>query len=233
MDQEAGRHPLGPASAVPGNILAKVPVWRTQWRELWYARLSFGHVVYRNPTRGDVVEHNMNMQLAPYQAIDHFVHTCLLYPEGLPDSMTMGEFMGLYRAMWETSGFGDPETFEERLSEVEDVVNSPDYENILILLEAFPALLPEQINAWQSEQLALHIALARTKLGLKSPRQHKRSLNLRERRKAMLAEMEGVPYTSVNPDPKPESKTEPKPDAKQNSRIFDWEADKRDYENSL
>lgn len=165
---DTARHPLEPVPEVPKlpeKIWEKLTAWRREWSEIWYLRLGGRYYVYRSPTRQDAINHDLNARTMPARAIDDFVGRCLLYPEQMPANMPLPDLNTLYRAIWESSGFHDPEAFFSKLLLFDGVVRSAEQENVLLLLKAFPGLLPDTINSWQPEKIIYHIALARYMLG--------------------------------------------------------------------
>jgi len=175
----SGQHPLDPTSdgpRVPATVLEQLPKWREQWDEIWYVQIHNKHYVYRSPTRREAIEHDMNVMSVPELGMDSFVSKCILYPEDLPEDMTLADLQGLYESIWRASGFKDTEAFELRVAEFDNALRSPDQENILMMMKAFPGLLPDTINSWQPEKIIYHVALARIMLGmepLKLPSQPK------------------------------------------------------------
>jgi hypothetical protein len=163
------RHPLEPIDKppkLPQKVWERLTEWRRTWSELWYLEIRGRHYVYRSPTRQDCIDHDLNMKTMPTRAIDDFVCRCVLYPEELPADLPATDVETLYEAMWSVSGFRDPEAFDTKLALFDNVSRSPEQENILLLMKAFPGLLPDKINSWQPEKIIYHIALARILLGL-------------------------------------------------------------------
>lgn len=162
------RHPLEPSSEidVPGKILEQLPKWRKSWDEIWYVHLSGENYVWRSPTRRDAIEYDLNRQSTLATAIDQLLKACLLHPEVMADDMSATDFLQLHELIWTVSGYRDAEFFVEKLYDFEQIVRSGDQVNILLLLRAFPGLLPDEINSWQPEKLVYHVALARAMLGI-------------------------------------------------------------------
>lgn len=163
------QHPLEPLPEVPklpAAVWERLTEWRKQWSEIWYVRIGEEHYVYRAPTRDDCIQHDLNSGTMPARAVDTFVQSCLLYPEVLPDDLDFTVMEGLYNVIWETSGARDPAEFENKLAVFDNLVRSPGQENLLLILKAFPGLLPDEVNSWQHEKIIYHVALARTLLGL-------------------------------------------------------------------
>lgn len=176
------RHPLEPtpeAPKLPPKIWERLTEWRRTWSELWYLCVRGRHYVYRSPTRQDCIEHDLSIKTMPARAIDDFVGRCMLYPEKLPEDLPATDIEVLYEAIWGSSGFRDSEAFDTKLALFDNVVRSPEQENLLLLMKAFPGLLPDIINSWQPEKIIYHIALARVMLGappMKPPGNVKRTI---------------------------------------------------------
>jgi hypothetical protein len=94
------------------------------------------------------------------------VNRCLLHPEELPEDMSLADLQALYESIWRASGFKDTAAFESRVAEFDNALRSPEQENILLMMKAFPGLLPDTINSWQPEKIIYHIALARIMLNM-------------------------------------------------------------------
>jgi len=230
MDGNADESPrLLSEMDVPLAVRKRIPEWRKKWRELWFVEVEDRPYAYRAPTRGEVIQHNLNIQSAGIMAVDEFVQVCLLYPDEIYEDLSLGGFMVLYDTIWSTSYYLDQEAFDARLAELEQVVWTTDHENILIMLRAFPGLLPEKINSWQPEELMLHIAYARALIGIEPQGIKADRLNLRKRRRELLAQMSGAPPPSPQQDhgqqkPEPVEREKPRSDGS----TFDWESDARD-----
>jgi hypothetical protein len=162
------RHPLEPvpeAPKLPPRIWERLTEWRKTWSELWYLCVRDKHYVFRSPTRQDCIEHDLSIRTMPARAVDAFVSGCILYPDQLPADLPATDIEVLYEAIWSSSGFRDPEAFDSKLALFDNVVRSPEQENLLLMMRAFPGLLPDVINSWQPEKIIYHIALARVMLG--------------------------------------------------------------------
>lgn len=154
------------APRVPPGILQRVPEWRRKWTELWGMEIAGDFYAFRSPTRGEAIGHEADMALSEPLAVDILVHTCLLSPTQLADSMPWRVVTCLYNAIWRVSGFGDSDAFQSKLSLFDAGVRSPDSQYILLLLKTFPGLLPKEINEWQPDELVYHIALAKALNGI-------------------------------------------------------------------
>lgn len=211
MDAGVPQHPLEPAAAsyrIPQKILKRVPEWHRLWAEIWWVQIEDVDYVFRSPTRGDAVEHDLDMLSSPVGAQDAFVKKCLLMPDDLDEDMSLEAFLRLYKVIWDVSGLRNPEILEEKLYYYEQAVNSPDQSYILLLMKAFQGrLIPDDIKDWQPEKILYHAAIARTILGLdplKPPPQK-------------------APGGPVAPPPRPQPK----------QQYFDWVKDKQAHEDFL
>lgn len=201
------RHPLEPVPEVPMlpmKVWERLTEWRRKWNELWYVKVGGRHYVYRSPTRQDCIDHDGNFGTMPVRAIDDFVSRCMLYPEDLPGDLPSTEMEILYETIWSSSGFRDAEVFNHKVALFDNLVRSPDQENILLMMKAFPGLLPDQINSWQPEKIIYHIALARVLLGLEPMKMPEE-----ERKRTRI--------------PVPEPSDKPRQD-------FDWEQDLKEWQ---
>jgi len=163
------RHPLEPTPEVPKlpvKVWERLTEWRRTWSELWYLNVRGKHYVFRSPTRQNCIDHDLNMKTMPVRAVDEFVSCCILYPDELPADLPATDMEVLYEAIWDVSGFRNPEAFGTKVALFDNIVRSPEQENLLLLMKAFPGLLPDTINSWQPEKIIYHIALARTLMGL-------------------------------------------------------------------
>jgi hypothetical protein len=165
------RDPLEPISQealhLPAIVWENLPVWRKQWPEIWYVRLRGELYVFRSPTRGDAIQHDMTWMSSPVMAADSLVNECLLYPSELSNDMSMTDVNGLAEAIWKAAGFRDPTSLYDKVVEYQELIQTdPNQANVIIIVKAFPRLTPDEINEMQPDQLAYHIALARAILGL-------------------------------------------------------------------
>lgn len=209
------RHPLEPSSEieeVPGEILNRLPEWRRSWDEIWYVRLGGTDYVWRSPTRKDAIEYDLTSQSTIASAIDQLLKACVLWPEALSDSMLASEFLTLHDLVWQTSGYRNPEFFNDKLAQYEQIVRSGDHVNILLLLKAFDGLMPDVINTWQPEKLIYHVAIARALLDVE-PLQVKR----KRRRQPSDQPPQGAPPT-------------PEPPARGPRKPYDWEQDLKEWD---
>jgi len=211
-------HPLEPVVEqlkLPQRVLDHLSAWRAQWLELWMVRISGRCYVFRSPTRGEALIHDANAASSPAVAADRFVHDCVLEPEKLPDKMSLAEFDQLYRAIWAASGFRDESAFVERLRSFEELVAAPAHEFILVLTKAFPGLRPDEINSWQPDKIAYHVAIAKALLGIPPMKEKKTK-----------AAPPGNPQTP----PSPQNASVPQPPKPKDGRAFDWNKDLTEWE---
>lgn len=213
-------HPLDPVPEIqrlPQRVWENLTRWRKKWSEIWFVYVDGRPYVFRSPTRGEAIRHDMNAMVAPAQADDSFVHDCLLHPTELPDKMSLVSFDVLHRAIWKASGYRDNEVFLERLAQLEQFIGSPDQVYVMILVKAFPGLLPDTINSWQPEKLLYHLALAKAILELPPEQPGKK----RRRRMPHDQMPDGMPH-----GPEPTSAAAPRPPREP----LDWEAERAEYD---
>lgn len=211
-------HPLEPVVEqlkLPQRVLDRLPAWRAKWLELWMVRISGRCYVFRSPTRGEALIHDANAATCPASAADRFVNDCVLEPEKLPDTMSLAEFEKLYQAIWAASGFRDESTFVDRLKTFEELVANPSHEFILVLTKAFPGLRPDEINSWQPDKIAYHVAIAKALLGI-PPMKAKKPRS--------------APPGSPQAPPSPQNASVPRQPKPKEGRTFDWNKDLTEWE---
>ena len=152
---------------LPRELIKKLPKWREQYGlDLFYLQ-TCGGVVFRPFTRGELVRYEVGATVDPVTAQQALLKPCILHPswDELQDGISLAVFGALLQAVWKTSGFHDPEAFEDDLNAMRVLCQEKDHVIIRMICQAFPRYKPEDVDALSRDKILYLLAQAECVLG--------------------------------------------------------------------